>query len=140
VRCEEDRTSCYFLNNTFQTYAQAVKACKRIDGAYLVAWNDADEQLRLESYFRVGVRCLLQSSGQLLACRLLAPRCADAVCCMRSFSWSPTLYTHQRHAGHKCNTYPLTCWTATECLLADDTRCDLLLQRCLWCIAALCLS
>lgn len=54
VRCEEDRASCYFLNNTHLTYPQAVKACKRLDGAFLVAWNDADEQLRLESYFRVG--------------------------------------------------------------------------------------
>jgi hypothetical protein len=54
VHCEEDRTSCYFLNSTHHlTYTQAVKACKRM-GAYLVAWNDADEQLRLEGYYRVG--------------------------------------------------------------------------------------
>jgi hypothetical protein len=55
VHCEEDMTSCYFLNNTYLTYPQALKACKRLDGAYLVSWNDADEQLRLEGYFRVGV-------------------------------------------------------------------------------------
>jgi hypothetical protein len=62
VHCEEDRTSCYYLNNTYLTYAQAVKACKRLDGAYLVAWNDADEQLRIEGYFKVGVAwCCTQS-------------------------------------------------------------------------------
>jgi hypothetical protein len=57
AHCEDSipgGTSCYFLNNTYLTFLQAQKACKRNTGAYLVAWNSADEQLRIEQYFNVG--------------------------------------------------------------------------------------
>ena len=46
TRCEPNGgTSCYFLNTTAQTFAQAQKSCKRLGGAYLVAWNDQAEQV-----------------------------------------------------------------------------------------------
>jgi hypothetical protein len=45
TRCDVSGTSCYFLNNTALSFASAQKACKRLIGAHLVAWNTQDEQV-----------------------------------------------------------------------------------------------
>lgn len=45
TRCDVSGTSCYFLNNTALSFASAQKACKRLNGAHLVAWNTQDEQV-----------------------------------------------------------------------------------------------
>jgi hypothetical protein len=74
VRCEDSipgGTSCYILNNTQLTFLQAQKACQRNTGAYLVAWNNAGEQLRVEQYFKVDVAWLNQL-GRVTA---VAPTC-----------------------------------------------------------------
>ena len=52
VYCPVNQTSCYlsFMHDSF-TYAQAKAKCASVNG-YVASWDEAEEQLQIENYFR----------------------------------------------------------------------------------------
>jgi hypothetical protein len=73
TRCDASGTSCYYLNTTAMSFLSAQKACKRIPGAHLVAWNTQAEQVGRQQ----GGCCLMCMWG-LHAWHSLPQRCFSA--------------------------------------------------------------
>jgi hypothetical protein len=66
VYCPVNQSSCYISFDSF-TYPQAKAKCAAAKG-YVVSWDEAEEQLQIENYYRVRMmRCamLLQFSSTL---------------------------------------------------------------------------
>jgi hypothetical protein len=115
TRCDPDGGSCYFLNNSAMSFASAQKACKRLGGAYLVAWNSQSEQ--------VGV----QESCCLLCC-IRYTRCMHVGCVTRD-----ERDERDEHA-RKCTALHNGCHAAGSCTIdpachppSDSTVCMLVL-------------
>ena len=56
IYCPQNQTSCYFLYPTALNNASATAKCQAAGGGgYLASWGSAEEQLQIESFFKVGI-------------------------------------------------------------------------------------
>ncbi len=64
--CPINQTSCYWQQPGSYSYQQAKTRCSSL-GGYIASWNEADEQLQIENYFKVRVAHVLHELAGCMA-------------------------------------------------------------------------
>ena len=82
IACPDTLDSCYFWTGAYGNNATAHSRCAAL-GGYPVAWNSAQEQLTVETYFTVGATAPAATAASSIpcsrCCTVRPPSCVDGV-------------------------------------------------------------